>query len=124
MIRLLAIFIITLGTAQAVDLHRLHDCIAQVEDWQGRRGRAGEIGPTQILPQVWRRYSNQRYSAEEARRVTLAHLVWLQSNVENPTVYRLALAWNAGAAATNRCRINDRQADYAQRVRNLYEAAK
>lgn len=109
------------GKCRAVDLDRMAAAIAQVEDWQGRRGSHGEFGPTQIMPHVWRSYSLHRYSESEALRITRAHLQWLSENLEHPTPYRIALAWNAGLTRTNRCRVSNRQADYAMRVVNVYE---
>lgn len=92
-------------------------------------GANGEHGPYQFTRATWRQHSKQPFSvakgtsgkerAEQAR-VALAHVHWIEANIADPTVYRMALAWNAGVTAVNTNRLQQRHWDYAQRVVNVY----
>jgi hypothetical protein len=97
----------------AIDSSKMLHSIAQVETGNRNvRGAAGEISPYQMTPAVWRLYSGS--AKERARK----HLLWLETQIPNPTPYRLALAWNGGLGALKNPKTATR--DYASRVCNLY----
>jgi len=131
MIRLLALLAFA-PAVNAQDFARLADCIRQVETKSHRQiGPAGERSEYQLTRAVWHRYTDLDFRSAstsgaraEAQRVAVAHLRHIWNAVENPTIYRAALAWNAGIGATNRCRVTRAQADYARRVENLYHEKK
>lgn len=111
--------------AEVVDRTKLLCAVVVVEATPGR-GANGELGPYQLTRGVWARHSALRFNLANAKgvegdRVALAHLAWLQTHVDNPTPYRLALAWNAGLGAVQRNSFSDSSVDYAHRVRNVYE---
>jgi hypothetical protein len=93
--------------------------VAEVEDWRGQRGAAGEIGPWQMMPRTWASY---RGTAEDRAR---AHLAWLRATLERrgvePSPFNLALCWNAGLHATLTGRAPVASYDYARRVVALME---
>jgi hypothetical protein len=103
----------------ASDDEQLH-AIALVEDWQGRRGAAGEIGPYQMMPRTWAAY---RGSATARAR---QHLAWLKRELRHvdvdPSPFNLALCWNAGLRATITGRAPERSYDYALRVVAIMES--
>lgn len=112
-----------------IDRNRLIDAIATVENTQGL-GRFGERSPWQFTAAVWRTHSAMPFnvasrtdaaSVREQRRVALAHVDYIMRHIERPTVYRIALAWNAGIRAVNTMAFSKASADYAQRVLNVYE---
>lgn len=129
---ILAVLVLCACTAHAADLLRLADCVAQVEAKDASQiGASGERSEYQITRAVWQQHTeiafeNASSSAPEYRRlsraVAMRHLLWLSERLENPTTFRLALAWNAGLATANHAaRVTAAQANYAQRVNNLYE---
>jgi hypothetical protein len=110
---------------------RLLDAIAQAENWDGiTPGKAGEWGPWQMTPAVWRQHMGalpfRTASKADLRQAAAKHLRWLCQTLNsrylpvNP--FYLAVAWNAGwRAAASKNRLPPDVADYAQRVTNLYE---
>ncbi len=96
--------------------------IARVEDWQGRRGAAGEIGPWQMLPATWAAYRGT------ARQRAETHLIKLRRDLArlgvDPSPFNLALCWNAGLTATVTGRAPEKSYDYARRVVASMEGAK
>lgn len=132
LILILLVLVPCLALAQ-IDRDRLLAVIPLVEGATATTiGRAGERGPWQLTAAVWHQHSNRPFwwassslpnHQEEGWRVAFAHVAWLEAQVERPTLYRIALAWNAGVGAVNRCRVTDAQAGYAARVRNLAEEA-
>ncbi|MBU2072739.1 MAG: hypothetical protein KKA68_21100 [Gammaproteobacteria bacterium] len=112
-----------------LDAHRMAESIRMVENsgWR-QRGRDGEWGAFQIMPNVWQRHSRARqWNAPEweQRRVALAHLADLRAGLrrngmpESP--YLLGLCWNAGLDAAVRHSAPARAKDYAIRCQNIYE---
>ena len=86
------------------------DCIAARETPNGEQvGRAGERGRFQMTR-----------AARADNRDPVRHLAWLIENLNDPTPYRLALAWNAGLHAVQTGHTTPRQRTYAQDVANLY----
>lgn len=118
--------------APAIDADRMLAAIAQVENWKrGTVGSAGEYGPYQIIPSVWRRYSRQSAwsaSPAEHHRVASRHLEdvrkLLAAAGHAVTPFSIGLAWNAGPTAAIRGTAPARSRDYAARARNVYEASK
>lgn len=119
------------GAAPAVDLGRLADCIAQVETGGSDRavGAQGERGRFQISPVVWHQHAGAAdiagaHNPIDGRAIALKHLAWMAGLMQRrqiePSVYRLALGWNAGLSRATRGQPTSRQKDYAQRVANLY----
>lgn len=104
--------------------------IAQVEGAKlGKVGKYGERGPFQFLKIVWKKHSKMPFtfaseSSEDAYienvNVGLAHIKWIRTQIENPTEYRVALAWNAGVGAVNRGTFKNRSYNYAVRVMNIH----
>lgn len=96
--------------------------IAMVEDWQGRRGAAGERGPWQMMPGTWAQYTG---TAEER---AAQHLSWLRRQLVRqgvePSAFNLALCWNAGLRATVTGRAPVSSYDYARRVVAILEAGR
>jgi hypothetical protein len=98
--------------------------IASVEDWRGRVGRAGEIGPYQMLPSTradrLRELRAAGVASPSERQLAEAHLVWIQRQLRaadvEPLPFNLALCWNAGVRATITNRAPVRSYDYARRV--------
>jgi hypothetical protein len=116
---------------EPVDIGRLVDAIAMVENAKTTHiGKAGERSRYQITYAVWRMYSEWDFhlassqSPEclyESREVAFQHTRWLSLTLDRPTVYRIAAAWNGGFHAVQSGSITDATADYAKRVRNIYE---
>ncbi len=99
----------------------------------GEIGRRGERSSFQFLRSVWRKYSSKPFSMAskltpeakaEQLRVAYAHYQWITENIENPTPYRIALAWNAGVGAVNRNQLPNQSVAYATRVFNMFHEIK
>ena len=111
--KLLTLLLLLATPIFAYDEAKLLHAIAQVETGGDvRRGRAGEVSAWQMTPANWLAYRGT------ARERAAAHLRYLEARMENPTVYRLAVAWNGGLGALKRPSAKTR--DYAKRVENLY----
>lgn len=95
-------------------------------------GRHGDSGEYQITRVVWFQHSRRSFSwarsplpehRAEARRVAIAHVHWIREQL--PLIgmpvnsYTIALCWNAGVTRIARREISDRNADFADRARNL-----
>lgn len=121
-----------LGLARAadtIDFVKLVDAIAEVENTPGR-GKHGERSPWQFKRNVWEKHSGysfdyadvkSRFARAEQQRVAIAHAEWIADNIDYPTPYRIALAWNAGVHCLLYNNFSDKSVDYAKRVRNVYE---
>jgi hypothetical protein len=115
---------------EPVVIGRLVDCIAEVENARTTHvGKAGERSRYQITYAIWRQYSDWDFHLAsstdpiclyEAREVAYQHVRWLSLTLDRPTPYRIALAWNAGFHAAQSGNVSNASADYARRVRNLY----
>lgn len=113
-----------------VDLGRLVDCIAAVENAKTTHiGKAGERSRYQITEAIWRQYSDKDFHLAssqdpiclyEAREVAFQHVRWLSLTLDRPTVYRIALAWNAGFHAAQSGNVSNASVSYARRATNLY----
>lgn len=100
---------------------RMLVAIAQVEDWRGRPGKAGEIGPWQMLPAVrLDRLLEMDVGTWTDRNIARAHLVWIERELGRRGVavvpFNVALVWNAGLERTVTGRAPVKSYDYARRV--------
>jgi len=111
-----------------IDSTKMVESIRVVEN-STRVGRAGERGPWQILPSVWKQYSKtsqQSASIAEQKRVVLAHIKWIREQLKTinlpDTPRSIALVWGAGFENVRRESINPAKLDYADRAQNIYES--
>jgi hypothetical protein len=103
--------------------------IAVEENWQGRVGRAGEIGPYQMLPSTRadRRRDLRARGVMNPTELQLAteHLNWIRKQLKAagvpPEPFNLALCWNAGGAGTVTGRAPVASYHYAGRVVAILE---
>lgn len=111
-----------------VDRERFLAAVVAVEGTPGH-GSNGELGKYQFTAQTWRQHSTKPFRwalghTSEARlerdRVANAHASWLARHLDNPNVYRMALAWNAGLSCVQRNGFSDTNVSYATRVQNVY----
>jgi len=116
----------------SVDLAKMVETIRVVEN-SSTTGKAGEQGPWQILPSVWRQYSREHISwasskrpecVAEQRRVASAHVNWIRKQLPKigaaETPYFIALVWCAGFENVRLGKLNAGKKDYAQRAENIY----
>jgi hypothetical protein len=116
----------------SVDLIKMIETIRLVENSE-TPGRAGEQGPWQILPSVWRSYSREHISwasskradcVAEQKRVVTAHIEWIRSCLTNAgfadTPKNIALVWCAGFETVRRGKASKAKKDYAARAQNVY----
>lgn len=135
-----------ISTLNSLDLQLLLYCIAEVETGNDdtKIGPGGERSRYQISEVVWRQhqdlthrdsewmkwYWQQCCKGDDAERVAMRHLLWLNSHLPHTTSletdlrdYCLAWCWRGGLHAwktnhpSNRININN----YAVRVSNLYQ---
>lgn len=115
--------------ANEINYNTMLDSIIPVEGvpYYSFRGKRGERSPLQFTYKTWKQHTNKPFSwasnpqyKEFTREIGIKHLKWLHNNIENPSPYRLALAWNAGLTAVNRGNLIESHFDYAERVRNIY----
>lgn len=113
---------------RAINTAVLLHCIAAVESGHDDKaiGRKGERGRYQIRPATWHHYgrgpfTTAAHSEPAARACALAYLRSLArillDHDKVPTVYTLALLYNQGTLLTS-------STSYAERVTNLYDAAR
>jgi len=132
MTRAIAILCLLATTAAAaVDLPRFLDATRAIENWHGRDGAAGELGPYQVRPSTWRQHMGTlpaSYAREEqwGRECARRHVAWLQARLVaagiDPNAFNLALAYNAGDGAVLRGRAPVIAYQHATRVQALYLA--
>lgn len=121
------------ASAADIDVGRFLDAVRQVEEWNGRDGRAGERGPWQITAAVWSMHMPgisfaQARQEGPARACAVKHVAWLRSRLRAQrhgvgvadNAFNLALCWNAGFSRTITGRAPLDSYDYARRVQNLY----
>ena len=133
----LAAAVITFSVPQQpkLDVERMLDAIAGVENWDGHtKGAAGEWGPWQMTPTVWKHCRGtlhktmQQATPSELRTAAREELhfriVTLEMNHETITPFIVGLAWGAGMTATLKNTATRAKHDYAHRVANLYDVPK
>lgn len=101
-----------------------------VEDWQHHVGKAGELGPYQMLPGT--RADRRRELLARGilnpteHELAVAQLDWITARLTaagvDPRPFNLALCWNAGVKGTITGRAPERSYEYARRVVALLEA--
>jgi hypothetical protein len=133
--RITVVFILLHSVAFAnIDSTKMVESIRIVEN-STKIGRAGERGPWQILPSVWRQYSKrplawasskQSACVAEQKRVVLAHIHWIREQLRTinlpDTPRSIALIWGAGFENVRRETIKPEKLDYADRAQNIYES--
>jgi hypothetical protein len=90
-------------------------------------GPCGELGAYQFRLDTWRMHSQRPFREALDRRrsdeVAVRHYDWLKAALESkglePSVYNIALAWNAGLGAVMSGRVPAVSRDYAARVENI-----
>lgn len=115
--------------ARAIPRQVTLEAIHQVENPRNvtRPGPAGELGAYQFRPATWAQHTDRPFRDALDRRwadlVAARHYDWLcerlAKNGLEPSVYNVALAWNAGLTATVRGVAPRRSHAYAIRVGNL-----
>jgi hypothetical protein len=109
---------------------KMVETLRLIEAWDGRSvGGAGEWGPWQICPRVWRQFSRSSlYSApsQEHLRVASALVSWIIGNLDRldlPVTPRsVALVYNAGYGNVRDRRILRRHRYYSERASNIYHS--
>ena len=90
-------------------------------------GSFGELGAYQFRPTTWQMHSTRPFSEaldrQRSDEVAVRHYEWIKAALERagiePTVYNIALAWNAGIASVVNRRVPASSRDYASRVTNI-----
>jgi hypothetical protein len=90
-------------------------------------GASGELGAYQFRASTWRMHTKRPFAQAIDRRcsdeVAVLHYEWIRATLLRagiePTVYNIAVAWNAGTGAVVRSQIPPSTRDYATRVNNL-----
>ncbi|MBC7366594.1 MAG: hypothetical protein H7343_07255 [Undibacterium sp.] len=105
------------------------EAIHQIENPRNltRPGLFGELGPYQFRAVTWARHTHRPFADALDRRwadmVAVLHYDWLcerlAENGLEPSVYNVALAWNAGLSAAVRGRAPQCSHEYAARVGNI-----
>jgi hypothetical protein len=105
------------------------EAIHQVENPHNSRqpGPYGELGAYQFCAATWARHSRRPFSDALDRRVAdvvaVKHHDWICERLVEigmePSVYNVALAWNAGINAAMRGSAPRRAHEYATRVGNI-----
>jgi hypothetical protein len=133
----LAAAVITFSVPQPpkLDVERMLDAIAGVENWDGRTpGAAGEWGPWQMTPAVWKHCRGtlhktlQQATPSELRTAAREELHFrmatLEINHHKLTAFLVGLSWTAGVKATLSNTATDAKREYAKRVEAIYESSK
>lgn len=119
--------------AHALDLAKMIQTIVLVEN-SNRPGKAGEQGPLQFLPSVWRQYSKTHISwassrrpecVAEQHRVARVHIAWIRAQLKAIGLapdepYNIALVWTAGFDTVRLGKTSEAKRDYAGRAHNIY----
>lgn len=112
---------------ERLNLDRMLDVIAEVENSHGRIGPSGEVTPWQLLPSVWYSYTSihhLRATPKWQRHIARSHAETLLEQLKElmlpATPKNFALLWNAGYGAVQSGKIPAAKLDYAQRAQNLY----
>ena len=121
--------LLAVGEAHGATRWETLEAIHNVENPHDRQapGPKGELGPYQFRLETWRMYSHRPFSAALERdasdAVAVRHYEWLRTALERngfePSVYNIALAWNAGIGAVTNGRAPRVSRDYAARVENI-----
>ena len=114
---------------QMPDRQATLEAIHQVENPRDlqRAGPAGELGAYQFRRATWQMHTarpfDEALDRQASDEVAARHFEWLRRGLVRggcePTIYNIALAWNAGLGAVLRQRAPARSHFYAERVVNL-----
>ena len=97
----------------------------------GKRGPAGELGYYRITPGVWSQHTTAPFARcgldEKLEEwVAARHLDWIERELvrtgDGPSIFRIALAWNAGLNGSADAPVSAK--NYAKRVEALYREMK
>jgi len=121
--------LLALTPARAAERWETLQAIHCIENPDNRQtpGPCGELGAYQFRSETWRMYSRRPFSEALDRKcsdeIAVRHYEWIKSGLARggvaPTVYNIALAWNAGVSAVVSDRIPASSRDYAARVSNV-----
>ena len=121
-------------TAQAADRWETLQAIHMIENPTNstRLGSKGELGPYQFRPGTWKMHTKKPFrmaaDRQESDMVAVKHYEWIRHELEKSGVeasaYRIALAWNAGLAATLRNAAPTSSHRYAERVQAVADDLK
>lgn len=117
-----------------LNLVRVTEAIRTVENWDGKSvGKSGELGPYQILPSVWKQFSQKPLSwaysefpeaKAEQTRVANALVSWIFLRLPllnyKRSAYSIGLVYCAGYENARNNTISRAKHDYADRVYNVY----
>jgi hypothetical protein len=126
-----AVIVFAVPEPEKLDIERMLDAIRGAENWDGKStGHAGEYGPYQMTPEVWRKSRMgwkkdiREATPDEWRAAALEDLrfriVSLEINHFRVTPFLAALAWTAGVRAVITHTASRAKADYATRAERLY----
>jgi hypothetical protein len=121
------------AAAPGVDLNRLLDAIACVENWNGSAvGGNGELGPFQFTRTTWEGLTTEPFSKSKdpaiARPIARLYLSYLAADLRRNgfevSVANLATAFNIGMRGMILRKFHDpnNAIVYAQRVCNIYNS--
>ena len=125
---------LTIPPPPKLDVERLLDTIAAVENWDGKTtGAAGEWGAFQMTPATWKhcrgtlhktiRQATPSELRTAAREELLFRMATLQINHHTLTPFLVGLAWGAGVSAVLKDSASDAKREYALRCAAVYEAS-
>lgn len=124
---------VTPATARAAEVPRRQtlEAIHAVENPRDSRrpGPRGELGPYQFRERTWRMHTTLPFARaldrEASDQVARSHYDWVCRQLRRHgfpvTPYTVALAWNAGVAATVSGRVPSASREYAARVEAIAE---
>jgi len=116
--KILFAFLLLVGQAFAIDRLAFLQCIAIQENSWGKAGKAGELGPYQMMPKTVRDAGGHDLVA------ALSHLEWLERSLKAKGVkvnaFNLALCWNAGLTRATTGKAKLFSYDYALHVDGRY----
>lgn len=128
---LITILLVASAWGANLDIERALDATRAVENWEGRDGKGGELGPYGIKRVVWQQHMGkldfalarqESYGRECAKR----HILWLARQLKARGVAQdmlmIALAYNAGLDRVLRGKAGDFSWGHARRVNNVYQS--
>ena len=92
-------------------------------------GKFGELGAYQFRWETWRKYTSRPFTdaldRAKSDEIAVQHYEWIKAGLARngiePSVYNIAMAWNAGMTAVINGRVPAVSRNYAERVNNLAE---
>lgn len=128
---LITILLVASVRGANLDIERALEATRAVENWDGRDGRGGELGPYGIKRVVWEQHMGrldfalarrESYGRECAKK----HILWLARQLKARGVAQdmmmIALAYNAGLDRVLAGKASDFSWGHARRVNNVYQS--